>query len=59
MLVLTNTHLQLASHVHTYPFKHAPKRDEDAFGVEQHGRIVLANTAQLEKAIKAMEDACK
>ena len=49
---------QVAKHVHTYPFKSAPKRDEESFGVEQHGRIILAETAQLASAIASMEAAC-
>jgi protein BCP1 len=50
---------QVATHVHTYPFENNPKRDEDAFGVEQHGRIILAETSQLNKAVAAMEEACR
>ncbi|KAK1924897.1 p21-C-terminal region-binding protein-domain-containing protein [Papiliotrema laurentii] len=49
---------KVAKHVHTYPFKSAPKRDEESFGVEQHGRIILAETAQLASAIASMEAAC-
>lgn len=45
--------------MHTFPFKNSPKRDEDSFGVEQHGRIILAETSQLESAIRSMEEACQ
>lgn len=55
----SNADNQVATHVHTYPFKNSPKRDEDAFGVEQHGRIILAETSQLESAIRSMEEACQ
>ncbi|WWC69383.1 uncharacterized protein I206_103322 [Kwoniella pini CBS 10737] len=49
----------LATHVHTYPFKTAPKRDEDAFGVEQFGRLVLISNDKLVKAIESMQAACQ
>ena len=48
-----------ATLTHTFPFTKAPKRDEDAFGVEQHGRIILADTNQLVSAIQDMEEACR
>ncbi|WWC61046.1 uncharacterized protein I303_103624 [Kwoniella dejecticola CBS 10117] len=49
----------LATHVHTYPFKTAPKRDEDAFGVEQFGRLVLISGDKLGQAVEAMQAACQ
>ncbi|WRT67201.1 uncharacterized protein IL334_004167 [Kwoniella shivajii] len=50
---------KVATHVHTYPFKTAPKRDEDAFGVEQFGRLVLVSDDKLAKAVEAMQAACQ
>ncbi|OCF71784.1 protein BCP1 [Kwoniella mangroviensis CBS 8886] len=49
----------VATHVHTYPFKTAPKRDEDAFGVEQFGRLVLISGDKLKTAVEAMQAACQ
>ncbi|WWC89974.1 uncharacterized protein L201_004903 [Kwoniella dendrophila CBS 6074] len=49
----------VATHVHTYPFKTAPKRDEDAFGVEQFGRLVLISNDKLSGAVEAMQAACQ
>lgn len=51
--------MQVATLVHTYPFKSAPPRDEDAFGVEQFGRLVLLEGGKLRQAVEAMEEACR
>ncbi|ORX33440.1 p21-C-terminal region-binding protein-domain-containing protein [Kockovaella imperatae] len=48
---------KVAEEVHTYPFQSAQQRDEDAFGVEQFGRLVLVNRDKLLSAIKSMEAA--
>ncbi|WOO81382.1 Protein BCP1 [Vanrija pseudolonga] len=45
--------------VHTYPLKTAPSRDDEAFGVEQFGRLVLADAAGLAKAVEDMEEAVR
>jgi len=45
--------------VHSYPLKTAPPRDDEAFGVEQFGRLVLIETGKLAEAVGAMEEACK
>ncbi|WVR05171.1 hypothetical protein IAU60_002183 [Kwoniella sp. DSM 27419] len=50
---------KVATHIHTYPFKTAPKRDEDAFGVEQFGRLVLVSKDKLEKSVAEMQAACQ
>ncbi|OCF44168.1 protein BCP1 [Kwoniella heveanensis CBS 569] len=50
---------RVATHVHTYPFKTAPKRDEESFGVEQFGRLSLFTRAKLAKAVEDMQAACQ
>lgn len=45
--------------VHSYPLKTAKPRDEESFGVEQFGRVVLVETAKLAEAVGAMEEACR
>jgi protein BCP1 len=45
--------------VHEYPFRTAPQRDDDAFGVEQFGRLVLIEKNKLSQAVQAMENDCK
>jgi protein BCP1 len=45
--------------VHSYPLKTAPPRDDESFGVEQFGRLVLVETAKLAEAVGAMEEACQ
>ncbi|ORY24980.1 p21-C-terminal region-binding protein-domain-containing protein [Naematelia encephala] len=47
----------VAAHIHTYPFKTAAPRDDDSFGVEQFGRLVLINHDNLAQAVQAMEAA--
>ena len=50
--------LQLAEVVQTYPLESAPKRDDDdAFGVEHFGRLVLIDKKKLEQAIRNMGEA--
>ncbi|KAI9638043.1 p21-C-terminal region-binding protein-domain-containing protein [Dioszegia hungarica] len=49
----------VATTVHTYPFKSAQPRDDDSFGVEQHGRLVLLTAAAMTSAVAAMEEACR
>lgn len=43
----------------TYQFKNSKPRDEDSFGVDQFGRLVLIEPEALGKALQAMNDACK
>ncbi|WVF72221.1 hypothetical protein IAT40_007033 [Kwoniella sp. CBS 6097] len=50
---------RVATHVHTYPFKTAPKRDEESFGVEQFGRLILLTRDKLSKAVEDMQAACQ
>ncbi|CAD6590525.1 MAG: Mss4p nuclear export [Tremellales sp. Tagirdzhanova-0007] len=50
---------KIATHIHTFPFKSAPKRDEESFGVEQFGRLVLIERDRLPLAIESMEAACQ
>lgn len=50
---------KVAMVVHSYPFKSAPVRDDDSFGVEQHGRLVLLDAANMTGAVAAMEEACR
>lgn len=50
---------RLASHVHMFPLKSAPPRDDESFGVEQFGRLVLIEREKLRKAVEAMEEACR
>lgn len=58
-LCLNVDDLQVATYVHEYPFKTAPARDQDAFGVEQFGRLVLIEKEKLGQAVQAMEAACQ
>lgn len=48
-----------ADAVHTYALKTAPPRDDEAFGVEQFGRLLLVSSDKLAQAVAAMEEACK
>jgi hypothetical protein len=48
-----------AAAVHAYALKTAQPRDDESFGVEQFGRLVLVETGKLAEAVGAMEDACK
>ncbi|CAK9784031.1 hypothetical protein CC85DRAFT_281945 [Cutaneotrichosporon oleaginosum] len=41
----------------TYSLKTAPPRDEESFGVEQFGRLILIDAAKLAQAVEAMEKA--
>jgi protein BCP1 len=50
---------QVATYIHEYPFKTAPQRDSEAFGVEQFGRLVLIEKNKLGVAVQAMEDAAR
>ncbi|WVQ98797.1 hypothetical protein IAU59_005928 [Kwoniella sp. CBS 9459] len=50
---------RVATHVHTYPFKTAPKRDDESFGVEQFGRLILLTKEKLGKAVEDMQAACQ
>ena len=50
---------KFAMHVQTFEFKGAGKREEDSFGVEQFGRVVLIDREGLRKAVEAMEAACQ
>ncbi|GMK54982.1 hypothetical protein CspeluHIS016_0200380 [Cutaneotrichosporon spelunceum] len=43
----------------TFPLKTAPPRDDEAFGVEQFGRLLLIDAAKLAQAVEAMEEACR
>lgn len=43
--------------VHSYPLKTAPPRDEESFGVEQFGRLVLVETDKLAESVGAMLEA--
>lgn len=45
--------------VHNYALKTAKPRDDESFGVEQYGRVVLVETAKLAEAVEAMEEACR
>lgn len=45
--------------VHSYPLKTAQPRDDESFGVEQFGRLVLIETNKLAEAVAAMEEACQ
>ncbi|WVQ78423.1 hypothetical protein IAT38_000509 [Cryptococcus sp. DSM 104549] len=47
---------KVATHVHTYPFKTAVPRDDESFGVEQFGRLVLLDREKLARAVKDMEN---
>lgn len=58
LFLRADTH-QVATYVHEYPFKTAPPRDQEAFGVEQFGRLVLVEKAKLGQAVQAMEAACQ
>lgn len=48
-----------ATAVYSYPLKTAPPRNDESFGVEQFGRLVLISSAKLVEAVKAMEEACR
>lgn len=48
-----------AEAVHTYSLKTAPPRDDESFGVEQFGRLLLVSSDKLAQAVGAMEEACK
>lgn len=43
----------------TYSLKTAPPRDDEAFGVEQYGRLLLIDASKLAQAVEAMEEACR
>jgi protein BCP1 len=43
----------------TYALKTAPPRDDEAFGVEQFGRLLLIDAGKLAQAVVAMEEACR
>lgn len=45
--------------VHAYPLKTAAPRDDESFGVDQFGRLVLVETGKLAEAVGAMEEACR
>lgn len=48
-----------ATAVYSYPLKTAPARNDESFGVEQFGRLVLISGAKLAEAVGAMEEACR
>ncbi len=58
-ICIVETNHQVASHIHTYPFKSAPPRSAESFGVEQFGRLVLLEAGKLEAAVASMVDACR
>lgn len=43
----------------TYALKTAPPRDDESFGVEQFGRLMLVDAGKLAQAVEAMEEACR
>jgi protein BCP1 len=58
--VYVANNVQVATAVHSFPFKTAPStRDEESFGVEQFGRLVLVEREKLAIAVEAMEEACR
>lgn len=48
-----------AKEVCTFSLKTAPPRDDEAFGVEQFGRLMLIGAGELAAAVEAMEAACR
>lgn len=48
-----------ATAVYSYALKTAPPRNDESFGVEQFGRLVLISAGKLTEAVKAMEEACR
>lgn len=50
---------KLAKHVHEYSFKSAPPRDDEAFGVEQFGRLVVIERDRLTSAVESLEAASR
>lgn len=48
-----------ASSTFTYALKTAPPRDDESFGVEQFGRLMLIDAGKLAQAVEAMEEACR
>jgi protein BCP1 len=51
--------VQASSHIHTYPLKTAQPRGEDAFSVEEFGKIIVLQREKLGLAVEAMTAAIR